>query len=607
MAILDKFPVLVRRKAGNDASSADDQETPVTVNMVTPNDKEAGVSSSYNDSTAINPDDNPNAPSQEAQVGVQKIQAVTLSWSKKSLVTILLLLWLLTLTNGFKNAILYSLTPYATSSFSSHSLLTVIEIVASAMAAALYIPVAKMLDVWGRAEGFLVMLGFSTLGLILMAVSKNLPTFCAAQVFYTVGFGGLNYCVVVIAADATNLRNRGIAFAWTSSPYMITAFAGSKAAEGFLKNVSWRWGFGAFSIIVPIVALPIYIVLKLNLRKAEKNGLINLTRERSGRTLVENINYWFFELDLPGVILFAGGLTVFLLPFTLATSAPNGWKTDYIIAMIVVGIVVLVLFALYQIYLAPTPFLKSRFLFDRTVLGACLLDFTYQMSYYCWNSYFSSFLQVVNNLTVAEAGYVGSTFQVVSGVLLFIAGWLIRKTGYFRWLLVIGVPLYIFAQGLMIHFRQPNGYIGYIVMCEIFISVGGSVFILCMQLAVLAAVDHQHVAAVLAVLFVFGTIGGAVGNAISGAIWTNTFYKALVRYLPESVQGDAATIMASLPVQLSYPVNSPERLGIQRAYGYAQTRMLAAGTGLMALSFIWVFMMRNLNVKKMTQTKGVVF
>jgi MFS family permease len=103
--------------------------------------------------------------------------------------------------------------------------------------------------------------------------------------------------MVVIAADVTNLKNRGIAFAWTSSPYMITAFAGSKAAEGFLKNVSWRWGFGAFAIIVPIVALPIYLVLKLNLRKAEKQGLLSPTRQRSGRTLVENIKYWFFELD----------------------------------------------------------------------------------------------------------------------------------------------------------------------------------------------------------------------------------------------------------------------------------------------------------------------
>lgn len=109
---------------------------------------------------------------------------------------------------------------------------------------------------------------------------------------------------------------------------------------------------------------------------------------------------------MPGVILFAGGLTVFLLPFTLATRAPNGWKTDYIIAMIVVGFFALVAFGLYETYVAKEPFLKNKFLTDRSVIGACLIDMTYQISYYCWNSYFTSFLQVVCNLSVAQAGYV---------------------------------------------------------------------------------------------------------------------------------------------------------------------------------------------------------
>lgn len=63
-----------------------------------------------------------------------------------------------------------------------HSLTTVISIVADSMTAACYIPMAKMLDVWGRAQGFAVMVGCATLGLVLMAVSHNLATFCAAQV-----------------------------------------------------------------------------------------------------------------------------------------------------------------------------------------------------------------------------------------------------------------------------------------------------------------------------------------------------------------------------------------------------------------------------------------
>lgn len=91
-------------------------------------------------------------------------------------------MFLLYFVNAMQSSILSSLTPYVTSDFQSHSLLTVIDVVSYSMTAALYIPVAKILDVWGRAEGFLLMIGFATLGLILMASSNGIATFCAAQV-----------------------------------------------------------------------------------------------------------------------------------------------------------------------------------------------------------------------------------------------------------------------------------------------------------------------------------------------------------------------------------------------------------------------------------------
>jgi len=91
-------------------------------------------------------------------------------------------MWLLYFVNAFQASILYNLIPYVTSDFETHSLLTVIYIVANAMSAAIYIPLAKLLDVWGRAEGFLVMTAFATLGLILMATSHGISTFCAAEV-----------------------------------------------------------------------------------------------------------------------------------------------------------------------------------------------------------------------------------------------------------------------------------------------------------------------------------------------------------------------------------------------------------------------------------------
>ncbi|KAH8736144.1 major facilitator superfamily domain-containing protein [Ilyonectria robusta] len=568
--------------------------------------KKDPTTSSANDAADSNGNDEPDSDqgiSENAQHGVKNVEAVTQTWSKRSLITAFILMWLLYFVNAMQSSILSNLTPYVTSSFESHSLLTVISVVADAMSAAMYIPISKILDVWGRAEGFLIMTIFATLGLILMATCNDIYTFCAADVFYTIGFGGMTYCVDVITADVSQLKNRGLAYAFTSSPYIITAFAGSKASDSF--HLNWRWGFGCFAIIFPIVAFPLFVLLKLNLRKAKKQGIF--VREKSNRTVLQSIWHYTVEFDALGVLLFSVGLCVFFIPFDIAGDAPHGWGSNYIIAMIVVGLVVLVFFGLYESFLAPVPMLDWKLLSNRTVIGACALDATYQISYYCWDNYFTSFLQVVNDLTVAEAGYVGNTFDVVSGVLLLLVGWLIRRTGRFKWLLYIAVPLYILAQGLMIYFRKPTHYVGYIVMCQIFISIGGSVFIIVEQLAVLAAVDHQHVASTLALLQVVGTVGDAMGNTISGAIWTNTFEKALERNLPASALPSLEDIYEDLTTQLSYPVGSVTRLAIQKSYAYAQTRMLAAGTGMMVLAFVWVLMIKNIDLHKTPQVKGMVW
>ncbi|KAL4875691.1 major facilitator superfamily domain-containing protein [Aspergillus karnatakaensis] len=596
MAVSNRLRTAFRRRA------TDETDAPVAVttaheNKADPSPEAGQVPEGAKPQDAV--------PTPDTQRGVQDVEAVTLTWSKNTLIAVFINIWLLYFVYAFQSSILYSLIPYVTSDFETHSLLTTIYIVADTMTAAVYIPLSKILDVWGRAEGFLMMTMFATLGMVMMAACHNLPTFCAAYVFYSLGFGGMVYCIDVITADASKLKNRGLAYAFTSSPYIITAFAGPKSAEDFYEKYGWRWGFGAFSIIFPIVAMPLFIIFKINMGKAANQGV--LAREPSGRTLLQSIWHYTIQFDAFGVFVFSAGLTLFFLPFNIADNAPNGWSTDYIIAMIVVGLVMLGIFILHELYLAPVPMLKFSLLSDRTVIGACLLDATYQISYYCWANYYTSFLQVVNDLTLSEAGYVSNTFDVVSGILLIGVGFLIRRTGRFKWLLYIAVPLYIFAQGLMIYFRKPNQSVGYLVMCQIFISIGGSIFIIIEQLSILAAVDHQHVATVLALLNVVGTVGGAMGNTISGAIWTNTFRKALSRSLPASALPDLELIYEDLDTQKGFPVGSVTRVAIQKAYGYAQTRMLAAGTGIMALAIVWTVMIRNINVREVAQVKGVVF
>lgn len=75
------------------------------------------------------------------------------------------------------------------------------------------------------------------------------------------------------------------------------------------------------------------------------------------------------------------GLCLLLVPLTLAGSAVNRWGTGYIIAMLVLGLALLILFVVYEKLWAPVTFMPYKYLKDRTVLGACLLSATLFVSF----------------------------------------------------------------------------------------------------------------------------------------------------------------------------------------------------------------------------------
>lgn len=184
----------------------------------------------------------------------------------------------------------------------------------------------------------------------------------------------------------------------------------------------------------------------------------------------------------------------------------------------------------------------------------------------------------------------------------------IRWSGRFKWIaLYFGLPITILGVGLMIHFRQPDVNIGFIVMCQIFIAFGGGALVICEQLAAMAATSHQYVAVVLALEGMFSSVGGAIGSTIAAAIWTSTFSQGLLQHLPPLTRPDYLTIYGDLEEQLSYPVGSPTRTAINAAYGESQRYMLIASTTVLVFAVGGVLAWRDINVKNFKQVKGRVF
>jgi len=195
----------------------------------------------------------------------------------------------------------------------------------------------------------------------------------------------------------------------------------------------------------------------------------------SGRTTSHSLLYYCREFDAAGLFLLSAGLALFLLPFNIYSLQDNGWRTPWIICMAVIGFTLIIAFIIWEKLYAPITFMPYSLLLDRTVLGACVLSATLFISYYCWASYFSSFLMVVKYLNVTDASYVSNIYSVGNTFSALFIGWLIRNTGRYKAIcLWFAIPLHILGIGLMINFRQPSSNIGYIIMCQVFVLLLGA-------------------------------------------------------------------------------------------------------------------------------------
>ncbi|KAK5953383.1 MFS sugar transporter [Knufia fluminis] len=544
------------------------------------------------------------------QGGVRRVRAITSVWSKQTMVLMFVLLYLVSFIDQLLTSVDGALNPYVTSTFNRHGLSPSVSVIATILGGSSKLPLAKVIDIWGRVEGFMVMLVVLVVGVIMKATCQNIETYFAAYTLYWVGHLGILYVIDVMLADMTSLRNRMIMFGINGTPTIASTFAGPRIADLFYNQVSWRWGYGAFAIMMVGSCIPVIVVMIWQQRNAFKSGAVE--KKVSHRTWWQSIGHYFIELDVVGIILITAAFSMILLPFSIASYAPKGWASGYIIAMEVLGVLCIPAFYVWERYFSPVQFLNWHYLTERTIIGSCLLYGVMFISIFAWNAYFSSYLQVVHRLSITTSGYVLNSFSLTSAIFTPFIGLLIRYTGNFKWVAYSGVPIILLGTALLIPFRQPNTHVGILVMTQILNGLGSGIFATCGNLAVMAPVSHQEIAAVTAIWGMFGSIGASVGNAIAGALWNNILPAQLYERLPEESKAQSATIFASLITQLSYADGTPERDAIVGAYGYVQRRMVIAGAAFIPLCLASIYLWKNINVKKLerergTQTKGNIF
>ncbi|GAB7359192.1 hypothetical protein MBLNU230_g5259t1 [Neophaeotheca triangularis] len=494
------------------------------------------------------------------------------------------------------SGIFKTLTPYVTSDFDKHSLTATTSVVSNLVSAVVSLPYAKLVEIWGRTQGFALMVASLILGVAMMAGCNNVETYCAAQVFYSVGYYGIKFSVVLFVADVTALRNRAFLIGLVGAPNIAVIWAYGPAAESILETIGWRWGFGMWCIIFVVVFAPLLLIF----RTTQRNLLPSKQREKVHRTWIQSFVHWCMEFDLIGIVILAAGLGMLLLALDIHGYQPDGWASPTIICLIVFGALLIPGFALYEKYLATSTFIPWQYLTNRTVVTTNIMILCLQVGMMMSSAYFYSFLIVVFRLSVTNATYITNIYYLGNTIMNLFIGVTLRYLGRIKYYaLCIAIPCALIGCGLMIKFRTPDSEIGLVILSQILIAFAGGIMFPIEQMTLMAVAPHEHVSALLAVESVFALTGKAIGYAISGAIWTGMFESKLAAYLPESELPNLADIYGSINVQSAYPADSEGFAAIAHAYGDTQRIILIVSTCFFAACGVLIAFWQDIDVKKM--------
>lgn len=168
------------------------------------------------------------------------------------------------------------------------------------------------------------------------------------------GFMGLMSAAAVPPAQGmlaviydTPSKRKNAAFACFSAGNPLGFVFGMIASGIATQVLGWRASFWWLAVVYLVFAVIAYFIVPNDTRDKEELGW----------------NVWK-KFDILGVILTIAGTGMFSAALTLGSDAPQGWRTGYVLALLVVGLACLVAFVFWELWveypLIPMNIFKDR-------------------------------------------------------------------------------------------------------------------------------------------------------------------------------------------------------------------------------------------------------
>ncbi|WP_296659290.1 MDR family MFS transporter [Paraburkholderia sp.] len=366
----------------------------------------------------------------------------------------------------------------------------------------------KFGDLFGRRVVLQAAIVIFMIGSALCGIAQNMMQLIVLRALQGIGGGGLMVVTMAAIGDVIPPAQRGKYQGMFGGVFGLATVVGPLLGGFLVENLSWRW---IFYINLPLGAVALAVI-----------GAVFRPRTAHVKHVIDYMGAAWLASALTCLILFTsqGGT---ILPWT----SPQLWLT------LVLGVVSVAGF-IHEEKHAAEPIMPLELFRHRTFLLASLIGFIVGVSLFGSVTFLPLYLQVVKSSTPSQAGM--QMLPMMGGVLTMsvITGRIISRIGKYRIFPITGTALVGVAMTLLarLSIDTPLHWM-YLYMALLGCGLG-----MVMQVLILAvqnAVEFRHMGVATSGATLFRSIGGSVGVAAFGAVFSHGLNTRLDKVLTPGV------------------------------------------------------------------------